>query len=341
MDNEQETTELENKPPENNTPDPEQGDDLTRLVSEEVSTTDIDQETATINAEDFSLDKDEDTAQQPPATEQGKKEEPAPEPKTEPASNKKDPEKPETKKDQAMKRLFNTKTVILFYNTIARRVGQVAKQEYPEILTLSSDDQDDFSALLSSAAEEEGWSSVPAKYLLLGVIFMKGFEIYFIWNKPHLWPKNIEQKAKNDAEKASNEREQKAAEYREKARAEAEYNVSEMKETLRRQEETIRLQTEQISDLLKQFKNPEPGKAPATTVVEYEEIPDRIYRGFDMKVISFRENGTLIDPTKAGEPGFTDKGVRNGKRPKSDDELHDHWNKYYKYYKKEKKPSYE
>jgi hypothetical protein len=315
------------------------GDDISKIVEEEVNATAIDEGSAEINASDFAVEKEqpgqeitgelEDQKPPAPAEPAGKDQ------KTPAADNKnaqdegksKAKEKAASDKDAAVKRLFKPETVMLFYNMVARKVGAIAKPEYPEIVQLNEQDQKDIGILLGETAEEENWERVPAKWLLLIMVAMKGFEIYFIWNKQHLWPKN---KGKGAADP---DKDQQLAYVRERAKIDAELDLKRYQETITRLEALIEKQGKQIEMLTQKFAGSVPKNENNIQEVSFEEIPARHFRGYDMEIISFKDTGVITDPTKAGLDGYDEKGMKIGRPLAEHKEVFEHFKRYEKFKK--------
>jgi hypothetical protein len=206
-------------------------------------------------------------------------------------------------KNKAVSKLMNTNTIITFYNVVAGRAGKMFNKKNPDCLKFDDEDKEDVGLLLKATVEEENWAGVPAKWLLLMVIVVLVVGKIFAWNTP-AGQKNL---SNPEADKKIGELETKLL-------------AIEQKHT-----ETLQLVAtlQEQNQLLKNLLDKKTGNAPA---------PAKYFRGFDLSnPAMFTKNGALIDPSKAGQKGYTDEGKKMGYISQSDREIFAKWKEYQDY----------
>lgn len=282
--------------------------DVTQTIDEEVIVTDVKQNN-TVNQTDFEDAVDEDPVVK--VTEEKKAEVKKEDP---PVGSKDNPlahgEKDAKDKQGAVTRLMKPDVLMHTLNSGLRRTGKLINEKNPDFLVFDKEDKEDIGILLTETVAEENWKGTPTKWLLIIMVGLVLIGKIFSWNKP----KAIAVEAKNT------ESENKL--------------LLQMQQNFEKLEAQQKLLTEQ-NDMLRALLDKQiSGKAPLHTVEKNTGMP-KIYKGYDLSKISFTENGALIDPSKAGQKGYTDQGKKQGIPSDEIKDVKKQWQLYNEYYKEE------
>lgn len=340
--------------------------DITNVLSEETATVENSGSSAPVNTEDFAIsspdlpeDKKESAAAAPAAevkttekivTDQtGKTEVTTTVVKTEPVSS--------DQKSGAFSRAFNGGTLILFADILMRKIGGIANPSRPsEYWQISPQDKADFTTLLNATAQEENWSAVPSKYLLLfcilimlggKIMYAKKTEYEFVPGEKAGDPK-AGGSGGGDGGKGKKEiTDQADQDYKALyTRARAEYEADMGYKSTNDQITALKQQNDLLMKVLEKAKNDQRAGG-GISDAEFEEIKtehnnDKGSGGtmkghtfidsngdkWNFDRIEFTPKGAILDRTKAGTHGYTSGGIKLGNISKFQWEAVHAWRKY-------------
>lgn len=224
-------------------------------------------------------------------------------------------------KNHAVARGAKPSTLVLFGDILLKRIGPSFSKRPKEYWQLSAEDKQDLTILVEDTIKEGDYSGIPTKWLLIGVLAMIILAKVMNRNNPDYEPsKKVETAADYESIRAQT-----------KARADSDKEFSLMKEQI----QALTDQNKMLRDLLSEKK----GNIDDDTAEIIEETKnvrkiDRIYNGYDLAKISFTERGALVDPSKAGQPGYTDEGKKMGNISKEHQDLREKWSIYREQYKR-------
>lgn len=281
-------------------PGDDQNPDVTDVFSEQVVKEHVEKK-SDINLADFKVDSFESNE---------KKDAPADQPKNTTSSTKND----------AVARGAKPSTLVLVGDIMLARIGAAFSKNPKEYWRFSKEDKDDLSILAEETAREGDYSSIPSKWLLIGVLAMIILAKVMTRNNPDNQPGKKIVNSEYEIVLAQT-----------KARAEADKDVS----LLRDQVEALREQNKLLMGMLAKRKGPEDDDIAEILEETKNHKIEKHYKGYDLSKISFTERGALIDPSMAGQPGYTPEGKKMGNISKDHIDLREKWTLWREKYKRE------
>lgn len=273
------------------------GPKLTDIIDEEIDRIEV-EENKSINKDDF-LDTD------PPAGDPDAETDEDPEAAGSPPAKTDKPAAVDVPKNKAISNLMNTGTIITFYNVMAGRTGRIINSNNPDCLKLDAEDSEDLGVILKSTVEEENWSRFPTKYMLLIVVALIVIGKIFSWNKPA---------AKISAAAGSSAGDPEALRQLNDKLAGMERKFGELATTL----DAVQKQNILLQGLLDKATGKRSGQPPVSR-----------YKGHDLSNPNlFSENGALIDPSKAGQKGYSSSGKKMGIPSAEEADIYERWKAY-------------
>ncbi len=235
-------------------------------------------------------------------------------------------------KEGAVKRLMKPGVLMAFADTMLVRAGSlVNKEQHPDHWRFNKQDKADLQIILGETIEEEKWSGIRSLYLLIIVLAL------IVWTK---W------QGRNDPYKP-NQVEQTTPEKKDFNKIVAETKSHENKnadfgewksymETMKKNMEELQKQNAYLKEVIETKLFNANGVQSADQIRQAAELKNKMYgkaegtffKGYDLSKITFTKNGAIVDASKIGTDGWTDRGVKNGRPTPEDKEVKEQWEIY-------------
>lgn len=279
------------------------GENITDILDEEVDITEVEQSTS-INMNDFKVDSFELSTEEKNPTEEKKESKSA--------------TTPPVQKNEAIARAAKPSIMVAFADIMLVRLGAAFSKKPKEYWRLSGEDKEDLTLLLGETIKEGDFTGIPSKWLLIGVVVL-----IIIAKVMNMNDKNYTGETKKIDTDYESIRIQAETRYK----ASQEFNI--LNDTIEALKEQNKMLVKMMKDIENKVENTNASTSQivdATIVSQQKNLKiNKIFRGYDLSKIDFTRNKSLIDPSKAGEQGYTDKGKKLGRISLEQEEVYKQW----------------